>query len=200
MPEFIDFYFDFSSPYGYLAAKRIDAIVDKHGRSVNWHPHLIGAVFSTTGSKPLLDIPLKGDYARRDLARTARRLGIPFNLPTPFPFLSVAAARAFYWLSDNDPGKARQLAEALYDRAFGEGGEIASAESVVEVAGRLGIDRQALTNALADPAVKNRLKKEVDAAITAGVFGSPYFIIDGEPFWGHDKLEEIDRWLEVGGW
>jgi 2-hydroxychromene-2-carboxylate isomerase len=200
MTEPIDFYFDFSSPYGYLAAKRIEEIAARHGRSVNWHPHLIGAVFPTTGSKPLLDIPLKGDYARRDLPRTARRLGIPFRLPDPFPFMSVAAARAFYWLSDSDPDKAKKLAMALYDRAFGAGEEISSPEAVIAVASALGIDADALRDALNDPAVKGRLKQEVDAAIALGVFGSPYIVVDGEPFWGHDKLEEIDRWLEVGGW
>jgi len=200
MTEPIDFYFDFSSPYGYLAAKRIEEIAARHGRSANWHPHLIGAVFPTTGSKPLLDIPLKGDYARRDLPRTARRLGIPFRLPDPFPFMSVAAARAFYWVSDSDPDKAKKLAMALYDRAFGAGEEISSPEAVIAVASALGIDADALRDALNDPAVKGRLKQEVDAAIALGVFGSPYIVVDGEPFWGHDKLEEIDRWLEVGGW
>lgn len=200
MPEPIDFYFDFSSPYGYLAAKRIEAIAAKHGRQVAWHPHLIGAVFPTTGSKPLLEIPLKGDYARHDLARTARGLGIPFKLPDPFPFLSVAAARAFYWLSDSDPAKAKELALALYDRAFGEGAEISSAESVIAVATGLGIDGDALRAALGDPAVKGRLKQEVEAAIERQVFGSPYFFVDGEPFWGHDKMEDLDHWLATGGW
>jgi len=200
MPDPIDFYFDFSSPYGYLAAKRIEAIAVKHGRSVTWRPHLIGAVFPTTGSKPLLDIPLKGEYARRDLPRTARHLGIPFRLPTPFPFLSVAAARAFYWLNDRDPAKAKELAMALYDRAFGAGEEISSTEAVIAVASGLGIDADELRAALNDPAVKQRLKAEVNAAIERGVFGSPYIVINGEPFWGHDKLEDVDAWLETGGW
>jgi 2-hydroxychromene-2-carboxylate isomerase len=200
MSDPIDFYFDFSSPYGYLAAKQIDGIAERHGRRVTWRPHLIGAVFPTTGSKPLLDIPLKGDYARRDLPRTARRLGIPFQLPTPFPFMSVAAARGFYWLSDSDPATAKELAMALYDRAFGDGGEISSAEAVIAVASGLGIDADELRAALNESAVKARLKAEVNAAIERGVFGSPYIVVDGEPFWGHDKLAEIDSWLETGGW
>ncbi|UCH73400.1 MAG: 2-hydroxychromene-2-carboxylate isomerase [Rhodospirillales bacterium] len=200
MPDPIDFYFDFSSPYGYLAAKRIEKIAARHGRSVTWRPHLIGAVFPTTGSKPLLDIPLKGDYARRELPRTARRLGIPFRLPNQFPFLSIAAARAFYWLSDSDPAKAKALAMALYDKAFGAGEDISGAEAVIAVAAEFGVDAEALRAALDDPTVKARLKAEVDAAIARGVFGSPFIVIDGEPFWGHDKLAEIDAWLETGGW
>jgi len=200
MPDAIDFYFDFSSPYGYLASRRIEGIAAKHGRSVTWRPHLIGAAFATTGSQPLLNIPMKGEYARIDLPRTARGAGVPFRLPEKFPFLSVAAARAFYWLDDSDSAKAKELAQALYDRAFGAGEEISSAEAVVETAAGLGVDAGALRAALGDPAVKGRLKQEVEAAIGRGVFGSPYIIVDGEPFWGHDKLEEIDRWLETGGW
>lgn len=200
MSDPIEFYFDFSSPYGYLAAKRIEGIASRAGREVVWRPHLIGAVFPTTGSKPLLDIPMKGDYARHDLPRTARGQGIPFVLPKQFPFMSVAAARAYYWLSDSDPAKAKELALALYDRAFGEGEEIASAEAVIGVAASVGVDAEALRVALGDPAVKGRLKQEVAAAIERGVFGSPFFFADGEPFWGHDKLEEFDRWLQTGGW
>ncbi len=200
MPEPIDFYFDFSSPYGYLAAKQIDAIASRHGREVRWRPHLIGAAFKTTGQQPLLSIPLKGDYARIDMLRSARRLGIPFRLPEPFPFMSVAAARAFYWLYDRGPGTARALALALYDRAFGEGREISSAESVIAVASGLGVDSDELRVALNEPAVKERLKREVDAAVERGAFGSPYIIVDGEPFWGHDRLAEVEAWLETGGW
>ena len=81
----IEFYFDFSSPYGYLAAQRIDEVAEEYKRTVDWKPFLLGVVFKTTGSVPLLNIPLKGDYARRDLARSARLFEIPFTLPKKFP-------------------------------------------------------------------------------------------------------------------
>lgn len=200
MPDPIDFYFDFSSPYGYLTSRQIDGIAAKHGRAVAWRPHLIGAVFPTTGSKPLLDIPMKGEYARIDLLRTARQMGVPFQLPGQFPFLSVAAARAFYWLSDSDPAMAHDLADALYNAAFGEGRDITVIDTIVAVAAGLGVDGDALRAALGDAAVKDRVKREVAAAIDRGAFGSPYIVVDGEPFWGHDKLDDIDRWLETGGW
>jgi len=200
MPDPIDFYFDFSSPYGYLTSRQIDGIAAKHGRAVAWRPHLIGAVFPTTGSKPLLDIPMKGEYALLDLLRTARQMGVPFQLPEQFPFLSVAAARAFYWLSDSDPAMAHDLATALYNAAFGEGRDITVIDTIVAVAAGLGVEGDALRAALGDAAVKDRVKREVAAAIDRGAFGSPYIVVDGEPFWGHDKLDDIDRWLETGGW
>ena len=196
----IDFYFDFSSPYGYLAAQRIDDIAARHGREAAWRPYLLGAVFKTTGSQPLLQIPMKGEYAERDMRRCARLFGIPFTWPPTFPFASVAACRAYYRLSDRDPAQAKDLAKALYRAAFAEGRDISSAEAVGEVAAELGIDRDTLLAALQAPEVKERLKQEVDAAIARGVFGSPFIFVDGEPFWGHDRLEHVERWLETGGW
>lgn len=196
----IDFYFDFSSPYGYLASERIDALAARQGRRVAWRPFLLGAVFKTTGSEPLLTIPMKGDYARRDIERAARGLGVPLTWPASFPFLSVAACRAFYWLADSDAEKARDLAQALYRRAFGDGEDISKPEAVVAAGEAIGVDPAALGAALGDPAVKERLRHEVDAAIAAGVFGSPFVVVDGEPFWGHDRLDAAERWLETGGW
>jgi len=196
----IDFYFDFSSPYGYLAAHVIDDLAARHGRTVAWRPMLLGAVFKVSGQQPLLNIPLKGDYAKRDLPRTARLLGLPFTMPEQFPFMSVAACRAFYWLVDEDPAAARALALALYDRAFAEGQAIAQAPDVAAVAASLGLDPETVRAALQYPAVKDRLRTEVDAAIERGVFGSPFIFVDDEPFWGVDHLSQVERWLETGGW
>jgi len=200
MAEPIEFYFDFSSPYGYLAAQEIDRIGEARGRAVSWKPILLGAIFPTTGSQPLLNIPLKGDYARIDLPRVARRVGVPFAMPTPFPFMSVAAARAFYWLADQDAAKAKGLAKAVFHGSFGEGRDMSGAGAVVEVAGGLGIDPAVLGAALQEQKVKDRLRAEVDGAIGKGVFGSPFFLVDGEPFWGNDRLQDVDGWLETGGW
>ncbi|MGF1594929.1 MAG: 2-hydroxychromene-2-carboxylate isomerase [Kiloniellaceae bacterium] len=196
----IDFYFDFSSPYGYLASEQIDEVAARHGRSVAWRPILLGIVFQQTGGQPLLDIPLKGGYARHDMARSARLLGVPFQLPAGFPFGSVAACRAFYWLHDRNPAQAVALAKALYREAFGKGGNIDSGEAVAAVAAAAGVDGAELAAALNDPAVKQRLREEVSRAISKGVFGSPLIVVDGEPFWGHDRLDQVDLWLQRGGW
>ena len=86
----IDFYFDFSSPYGYFAATKIEALAAKHGRAVTWRPILLGAVFKITGGQPLPTIPLKGSYAAHDLKRSARLFNVPFKLPTKFPVSGTA--------------------------------------------------------------------------------------------------------------
>jgi 2-hydroxychromene-2-carboxylate isomerase len=196
----LDFYFDFSSPYGYIASRLIDDLAAKHGRSVVWHPILLGAVFKTTGMAPLTAIPLKGDYMRTDFPRTAKFLGVSnFTLPDPFPFSSIHAVRAFTWLQPSQPAKAHELAKALYDRAF-SGHAINSAEAVAAVATSIGIDRDALLAGIEEPAVKDRVRIETDEAIALGIFGSPHVIADGEPFWGVDRFDQLDRWLETGGW
>ena len=196
----IDFYFDFSSPYGYFASTKIDDLAAKHGRTVTWRPILLGAVFKITGGQPLPTIPLKGSYSAHDLQRSARLFKMSFKMPTKFPIGSTAPARAFYWLNDRDPAAARKLALALFRAYFAEDRDISNPEVTGNVAAKLGVDKVELAQALNEPAVKERLRSEVAAAIERGVFGSPYIVVDGEPFWGSDRLEQVDRWLESGGW
>jgi len=196
----IDFYFEFCSPYGYLACHRIDQIAERHGREVMWRPFLLGVVFAITGQSPLTNQPLRGDYAMRDFARCARAHGVPFVMPDPFPVLTLAAGRAYYWLYDRDPDMAKRFAGSVYHRIFGEGGDISTPEAIIPIAEACGADGGELAAARAEKAVKERLKAETQAAIDHGVFGSPFVIVDGEPFWGADRLDQVDHWLETGGW
>ena len=87
----IEFYFDFSSPFGYLASQKIEALAAKHGRTVTWRPMLLGAAFKATGGVPLTQIPLKGEYSKRDFYRSARFHGLEYRHPEPFPVSTVAA-------------------------------------------------------------------------------------------------------------
>jgi len=193
----IDFYFDFSSPYGYFASAKIDELAEKYGRAVTWRPILLGAVFKITGGQPLPTIPLKGSYAAHDLARSARLLKLPFKMPSKFPIGTTAPARAYYWIADRDLALARKVALALYRAYFAEDRDISNPEVTGNVAAKLGVDKAELTQALNDPAVKERLRTEVDAAIERGVFGSPYIVVDGEPFWGSDRLDQVEQWLRA---
>ncbi len=195
MANSIEFYFDFSSPYGYLAAEKINALAAQHGRGVNWRPILLGAVFKMNGQQPLTAIPMKGSYAKHDMLRSARLMGVPFKLPSRFPINGVAATRAFYWLNNKNTELAQNFARATYRAFFAEDRDISDSGVVTDIAAKLGVDKTDATNALADSAVKDLARKEVDAAISNGVFGSPYFVVDGEPFWGADRLDQIAAWL-----
>ena len=198
MPATIDFYFDYSSPYGYFAAMKIDELAARHGRSVNWKPILLGAVFKVTGGQPLPALPLKGPYALRDIQRSARFHGVDYRQPAKFPIASQAPARAFYWANERDPALAKKLAQTLYQAYFVQDRDISSPEITADVAATLGLKRDDVLAALNDAAVKDKLKTEVETAIRLGVFGSPYIVIDGEPFWGIDRFDQIERWLARG--
>ena len=201
MSQAIDFYFDFSSPYGYLGSQRIDAIGEKHNCAVNWRPYLMGAVFKQLGTSPLVSQPVKGPYSRHDLMRSARLYGIDFNIPDPFPVHTVAACRAYYWVQDSaGDERAKQLAQALYRGYFIDNRNVGDAEVVVKTAAGLGLDGEAVAAALQDDAIKARLRTEVDAALDKGVFGAPFFIYGDERFWGCDRIDHLDKWLETGGW
>ncbi len=196
----VEFYFDFNSPYGYIAAHMIDDLAAKHGRSVDWKPFLLGAVFKVTGAVPLPHVPMKGDYSRHDFARSARFHKVAYNPPEDFPFSPTAASRAVYWAKAQDPARARDMGLALFTAALGEGKNISGPDAVVEIATAAGFDGAALATGLQDPAIKEKLMTETNEAIDRNVFGSPYFIVDGEGFWGCDRLDMVDRWLETGGW
>ena len=94
----------------------------------------------------------------------------------------------------------RRLAQALLHAHWGEGRDLSAPAAVAEIAAGIGIDRAALLAAVADPRIKDRLKEQTQAAIERGVFGSPFIFVDGEPFWGADRLPQMETWLSKGGW
>lgn len=200
MAAAIDFYFDFSSPYGYIAAAKVEALAAKHGRGVNWRPILLGAAMKVTGGVPLPQVPLKGDYARRDFVRSAKFHGVPFHIPSSFPISTVPAVRAFYWAQGKDPARAVALAKALYTAYFADDADISRVEEVIRVAASAGFEPKEVAAGISDQAVKDKTKREVEAAIAKGVFGSPFIVIDGEAFWGMDRLDQAEKWLATGGW
>jgi 2-hydroxychromene-2-carboxylate isomerase len=195
----LDFYFDLSSPYGYFGAQKIEDVAARHGRTVTWRPLLLGIVFKHSGGAPLTEIPFKGAYARRDIPRSARFHGVEFRMPAVFPIPTQAPARIVLWGRQQDGAAAAVLAKALYRAYFVEGRDISRPDTAAEVAGEAGFDAAQARAAVDDPAVKDALKQEVDSAIAAGVFGSPFVIVDGEQFWGLDRFDQLDRWLRDGG-
>lgn len=196
----IEFYFDFSSPYGYFASTRIDDIAARHGRSVDWRPYLVGTAMKATGHQPMINTPMFDQYVRIDVPRFARLLDVPFQFPDTFPVVPSAASRAFYWLKERDAAAARRFAGAVYHAFFGEGRDISRETELHRIANDCGTDGDRLLDAAQNPETKDLFREKNDAALASGVFGSPFFIIDGEPFWGADRLDQVDRWLATGGW
>jgi 2-hydroxychromene-2-carboxylate isomerase len=196
MKPAIDFYFDFSSPYSYIASEWVDAIAARHGRAVHWHAILLGATFQAAELKSPVSYPLKREYSIRDFARSARFAGLPYAMPGKFPIPTQNAARIFWWLHDTQsPERAVAWAHAGLRAFFTRGTDLSDVATLGALVTEAGLDAAAALAAYTDPVWKERLKRENDAAIAAGVFGAPFFIVDGEPFWGNDRRAQLEQWL-----
>jgi 2-hydroxychromene-2-carboxylate isomerase len=194
----IEFYFDFSSPYSYLASEAIEPLAVRYGREVDYKPMLLGAAFKVAGTRPLTEVPLKGEYSKHDMERSARFAGVPFVLPDPFPIGAVAASRAVLWLGDTDARRARAFVHAAFREYFVAGRNIADTAVLAGVLRLVGADPEQVLAAIQQADIKERLKASVDAALARGVFGAPFLFVDGEPFWGNDRLAQVERWLATG--
>jgi 2-hydroxychromene-2-carboxylate isomerase len=196
----IEYWFDFGSSYAYFASFEIEALAARHGRTVAWRPFMLGTAFDITGARGLSKTPLKRDYALHDWARISRLRGVPFALPAHHPSVAVPAMRAFYHYDKSDPALAVAFAKAVFAAYFQAGADIGDAGQVCAIAAGMGQDAAALAEALTDPALKALAKARSQEAVDRGAFGSPWFFVDGEPFWGWDRLPMIDDWLSRGGW
>ena len=195
----IEFWFDFSSPYSYLASEKIEELAARHGRGVAYKPTLLGVIFRTTGGVPLTElVPPKATYFAHDFERSARYAGVPFRHPSVFPIPTVNAARAFLWLQAQDEARAARFLHAAFRAYFAQDRNLAEPEVLAALAGEVGTDAAALARGMQEPAVKDRLKALVDESIARGVFGAPTIFVDGEMFWGHDRLPQVERWLAGG--
>jgi len=195
----IEFWFDFSSPYSYLASEKIEELAARHGRGVAYRPTLLGVIFRTTGGVPLTElVPPKASYFAHDFERSARFAGVPYRPPSVFPIATVNAARAFLWLLEQDEALAAQFLHAAFRAYFSQDRNIGEPEVIGALATEVGADPVALARGVQEAAVKDRLKALVDESIARGVFGAPTIFVDGEMFWGHDRLPQVERWLATG--
>ena len=195
----IDFYFDFSSPYSYIASEWIEALAARHGRVVRWQAVLLGATFQAAELKSPVSYPIKREYAFRDFARSARFEGVPYRQPEPFPIPTQNAARVFWWLQETrGDAAAAAWAHAGLRAYFTRGIALNDAARLKALAAEHGLDADEAERVWNDPRWKDRLKQVNEAAIAAGVFGAPYVVVDGEPFWGNDRKAQLERWLSSG--
>jgi 2-hydroxychromene-2-carboxylate isomerase len=200
----IDFWFDFVSPYGWFASTRIDALAAAHGRRVRWRAfHMRSIMMDKLGqTTPLLDTPLKGDYFRRDVPRMARWFGLPLRSGGLANFRSANASRAFLLIDEQDEAAAKRFAAGVFESHHAKATPPNTPEQLAQIAverdaGWPGLD---LAAALGRDEAKERLRRSTDAAVAAGVWGTPTFVVDGELFWGADRLGLVDDWLRRGGW
>ena len=196
----IEFWFDFSSGYAYFAAFAIDPIAEKHSRSVLWRPYMLGVAFKQTGARGLSRTPIKGDYARHDWARLSKITGLPFQLPPNHPITALPASRAYYWIEEHFPGSAHEFARSIFHAYFVESKDLTVPDNVAAIAGDLGLPESEVKTAIGSIEMKEKVKSVTAEGLEKGVFGSPFFFVDGEPFWGWDRIPMLEQWLQTGSW
>ena len=197
MQATIDFYFDFSSSYSYIALPRLARLVDDHGCRVDWKPIALGVIFKAMNHAPPSADSTKGRYVWRDVERSAQLAGLAFKWPEPFPFNGMSAARIFWYIADSDMDKAVDWARAVFHASFGEGRDCSNSNVLQAVATGLGLNGQELLEATGNEAVKEKLKQVTGEAMERGIFGAPTFLLGEEMFWGGDRLEQLER--HIGG-
>lgn len=188
----VDVFLDPISPYAWFAARQL-ARLEAAGARLRVRPVLFAALLDHHGNVGPAEIPTKRVHTFRDVVRTAAALGLPLEGPPAHPFNPLLALRVASAV-DEDHAR-RALMVALLDAAWAEGRDLEQRNVVRDVTDRAGLDGAALLARAGDPAIKQRLRDTTDAAIAAGVFGVPSFVIEGEVFWGSDRLDAVERRL-----
>lgn len=194
MAEPIRFYFDFNSTFSYIAIQQIDALAATWGRVVDWRAVSLAHLFKAQNITPPPLNPAKFKYLAVDFARSCALAGLPSRLPDPFP-PDVKLARLTFWrLKAQDPARAAAFARAVSAAIFGRGETLATAAQVAAAgAGIDGVNEAEVAAAESDFAAKRALVSALDAALAEGMIGAPFFVMDGEPFWGADRLDHMAR-------
>jgi 2-hydroxychromene-2-carboxylate isomerase len=184
----VEFWYEFASTYSYPAAARIERLANAAGVEVTWRPFLLGPIFQRQGwnDSPFNLHPAKGRYMWRDLERICAREGLPFARPSRFPRNGLMAARI---AAAADPWCA-EFTRRVYHANFAEDREISEPAVLAAILDAIGEpSANVLAHAQSDEA-KQRLRAQTDAAAAIGIFGAPSFVVDGELFWGNDRLEQ----------
>jgi 2-hydroxychromene-2-carboxylate isomerase len=190
-------WFDFASPYAYFAMDAAERLAAAHDREIEWRPILLWAVLKAQSIAPPMDPPAKRAYFLADIARSAAFHGVPYRAPSKFPLSSHHAARLYYAIAEEVPSRARALGRDLLSAFFAEHIDISETAALTAISVRNGISAEAARAALEGAIGRRRLSEAIEAAVASGVCGSPWFLVDGEAFFGADRLPQIAWRLSV---
>ena len=196
MRKSLDFYFDVGSPTAYLAHKRLGQLSAQYPLAVTYKPMLLGGVFKATGNNSPVAIPAKGHYMMvHDLPRFARRYGVEMNLNPYFPINTLNLMRAA--IAAEHLNCSTVFIDAMYDAVWVQEKNMGETEVVAAVLTTTGLNAQALLDLAQTPAIKAELIANTEAAVARGVFGAPTFFMDGEMYFGQDRLDFLEEALRA---
>ena len=187
----VDFYFDYGSPAAWLAYTQLAKLASDTGATVVMKPMLLGGVFQSTGNRPPISVPLKGAYLFQDLARFAKRYGVPLVMNPHFPINTITLMRADVGLSMREDAQLAAFREAVFRAIWVEQQAMGDVAVLSARLAKAGFDPAELSALAADPAVKDALKLRTQEAVDRGAFGAPTFFVGDEMFWGQDRLDFV---------
>ncbi|MFJ4064517.1 2-hydroxychromene-2-carboxylate isomerase [Pseudomonas sp. NPDC089996] len=195
MSKTVEFYFDLGSPASYLAWTQLPALCARHGAALVYRPMLLGGVFQATGNASPAMVPAKGRYMFTDLGRYARRYGVPFGLPPGFPVNTLALMRGVIGMQLRSPAHFDALVAVLFKGLWEQRRNLSDAATLDETLRQAGIEPAAFQALVADGEVKAELKRVTEEAVARGVFGAPTLFVEGEMYFGQDRLDFVEEAL-----
>ncbi len=191
MTKTVEFFFDFGSPTSYLAWTQLPKLAAEAGAQLAWRPMLLGGVFKATGNASPVTIPAKGRWMFGDMARWARRYGVPLAMNPHFPINTLTLMRGATGLQMRRPADFERYVEAVYRAMWVEPENLGDATVLPAMLQRAGFDADGLVALAGDPEVKARLVATTEEAVARGVFGAPTMFVGDQMFFGQDRLDFV---------
>lgn len=196
MSKSVEFFFDFGSPYTYLAYHQLPKIAARHGATIIWRPILLGGVFQATGNHSPVEVPAKGRHSLIDLQRWAQHFGVPMQMNPHFPINTLLLMRGAVALQmQGDAAAFSHYLAVVFGALFEHPRNLGQAEVLATVLADNGMDPDHLLALAHAPAAKEGLKENTAEAVARGVFGAPTFFVGEQMFWGQDRLHFVEQAL-----
>ncbi|MES2107058.1 MAG: 2-hydroxychromene-2-carboxylate isomerase [Pseudomonadota bacterium] len=196
MSKQIEFYYDFGSPYTYLAYHRLPVIAAKHGAEIIWKPVLLGGIFQATGNHSPAEIPLKAIHSQVDLRRWADRFGVSFTMNPYFPINTLTLMRGATGMQLRGKKEFDAYNAAIFSAMFEQPRNLNDPAQLAAVLAAAGFEVADFMAMVGNPEIKELLKKNTEQAVQRQIFGVPSFFVGEEFYWGQDRLDFVEEALE----
>jgi 2-hydroxychromene-2-carboxylate isomerase len=194
MSKKVEFYYDFSSPYSYLASTKIEGICAKYRAELDWRPFLIGGVYKETGNRAPLEVPAKKAYMIQDVKNWANHYGIELNFPDLFPVNSVKSMRGA--LVAKEQGRIGDYTHTLFKFYWVRNDDISQDDILRLALNDLDMDHELFIKRINEQEIKDELRTETAEAVRRGAFGAPTIFVGDKMFWGNDRLLFVESYLK----
>lgn len=195
MSKTVEFYLDLGSPATYLAWTQLPGLCARHAAQLVYKPILLGGVFQATGNVSPITVPAKGRYVFIDLARYACRYGVPLTLPPGFPVNTLTLMRGLTGVQLFANERFEALLKVLFTGLFEHGRNLADPAVLEQTLADGGFEAEEFHELAARPEVKDALRKATEEAVERGLFGAPTFFVEGQMFFGQDRLDFVEQAL-----